>query len=534
MDKRLIQTAVLGSPDSDEPVVCPEDPDELRVFRREHEKDTWWCGTHLPGGCGRRLMTRLRTDRVCHFAHYREDGTEYRCGRQSSGPESANHLFIKADFATWLDAQGIRADLAFPEPVGSAVTVRLEDGRVLLIHLDRSRPVPWNDPAYWEILLGPGVRMDPDVLSIRGSILRLRLYAKAGGRRATRIRLEPTGSPEWSALGKLLLTEEGLALPTQPGTVPRPRPSAEATTLAAREHWQMLPVTPSASPPAPDLRRLSSIRRVALRLDSALRADDAQQVREALYAATQPMDRTNEHDVDGLNAALARAKRWQGQRARRRSAVVAALLEDAAAGRLSGDLLAQAVQLVEDVDTPESEKEAVADLQVRAQRAREEARREQARQAAAKEAAEARDLARRIAEVARTRRQFQLPADHDDRRSKLTSLADFVRGALRKAAGEGRVTTWPELSQKTGRRELGRLSYLDQVEVLALVDAQTRPEDPRLSALLAPPDKSTALQLHRDVSHRLGRLGRFVWILRGLSYFPSGDASRGGSAALAG
>ncbi|MFF4331121.1 hypothetical protein ACFYZT_32025 [Streptomyces sp. NPDC001591] len=508
MDRRLIQTAVLGSPDSDEPVVCPEDADDLRIFRREHENDTWWCGIHLPGGCGRRLMTRLCTDKVCHFAHYREDGTEYQCGRQSSGPESANHLFVKADFAGWLDAQGIRGGLTFPEPVGSAVAARLEDGRMLLIHLDRSRPVAWNDPAYWEIVLGPGVRMDPDVLSERGSIYRLRFDARAGGRRATQIRMEtpkPTGSPEWMALDKLLLTEEGLTLLTQPDAAPRPGYSTHETTRADRAQRQIIPILPSASTRGPDPRRPSPVRTAALRLDSALRADDPQRVREALHAATQPMDRTDRQDAEGLDAALARAKRWQDQRARRCSAVVAALLEDAAGGRLSGALLAQAVQLVQDADTPENEKSAVAEIQARAQRAREEARREQVKEAAAREAAEARDLARRVADVARTRREFQLQADYDDRRSKLTSLADFVRGALRKAAGEGRVTTWPELGQKTGRRELYRLSYLDQLDVLALVDAQARPEDPRLSALLDPADDAAALRLHRDVCRRLGR-----------------------------
>ncbi|KUH38239.1 hypothetical protein ATE80_13680 [Streptomyces kanasensis] len=94
---------------------------------------------------------------------------------------------------------------------------------MLLIHLDRSRPVAWNDPAFWEILLGPGVRMDPDVLSERGSIYRLRFDTRDGGRRATQIRIETstsTGSPDWFSLDKLLLTEEGLSLSRQEGCSP--------------------------------------------------------------------------------------------------------------------------------------------------------------------------------------------------------------------------------------------------------------------------------------------------------------------------
>ncbi|MDT0400120.1 hypothetical protein RM705_36275, partial [Streptomyces sp. DSM 41636] len=61
MDPRLIQTAVLGDPESDEPVFCPEDPEELKAFRLEHAGNTWWCGINLPGGCGRRLTTKLCT-----------------------------------------------------------------------------------------------------------------------------------------------------------------------------------------------------------------------------------------------------------------------------------------------------------------------------------------------------------------------------------------------------------------------------------------------------------------------------------------
>ncbi|MFD5734913.1 hypothetical protein ACFWIY_19100 [Streptomyces sioyaensis] len=49
--------------------MLPLEPIELDAFRQQHRLDTFWCG-HLLGGCGGQLMTKLYTDRVCHFAHH--------------------------------------------------------------------------------------------------------------------------------------------------------------------------------------------------------------------------------------------------------------------------------------------------------------------------------------------------------------------------------------------------------------------------------------------------------------------------------
>jgi hypothetical protein len=68
-DKRQIQTAVLGGADSEEPLMLLLEAIELDAFRRRHEHDTFRCGLLL-GGCGLQLMTKLYTDRVCHFAHH--------------------------------------------------------------------------------------------------------------------------------------------------------------------------------------------------------------------------------------------------------------------------------------------------------------------------------------------------------------------------------------------------------------------------------------------------------------------------------
>ncbi|MDV7220175.1 hypothetical protein [Streptomyces prunicolor] len=41
-DRRQIQTAVLGGPDSEEPLMLPLEAIELDAFRRRHEHDTSW------------------------------------------------------------------------------------------------------------------------------------------------------------------------------------------------------------------------------------------------------------------------------------------------------------------------------------------------------------------------------------------------------------------------------------------------------------------------------------------------------------
>ncbi|WP_369265104.1 hypothetical protein [Streptomyces sp. R35] len=60
-DRRQIQTAVLGSADSEEPLMLPLEPIEWDAFRWRYEHDMFWCGLPL-GGCGVQLTTKLYTD----------------------------------------------------------------------------------------------------------------------------------------------------------------------------------------------------------------------------------------------------------------------------------------------------------------------------------------------------------------------------------------------------------------------------------------------------------------------------------------
>ncbi|WP_327406934.1 hypothetical protein OG194_47380 [Streptomyces sp. NBC_01288] len=49
-DRRQIQTAVLGSADSDDPLMLPLEAIELDAFQRLHESGTSWCGPLLGDG----------------------------------------------------------------------------------------------------------------------------------------------------------------------------------------------------------------------------------------------------------------------------------------------------------------------------------------------------------------------------------------------------------------------------------------------------------------------------------------------------
>lgn len=67
LDKRRVQTAVIGHADSERPVVLPMEAIELDDFRARHTGQTYWCGVWL-GGCGHQLVTKLYTDRACSLS----------------------------------------------------------------------------------------------------------------------------------------------------------------------------------------------------------------------------------------------------------------------------------------------------------------------------------------------------------------------------------------------------------------------------------------------------------------------------------
>ncbi|MFF0000951.1 competence protein CoiA family protein [Streptomyces avermitilis] len=509
MDRRLIRTAVFNSPDSDDPALCPEAPEELDAFRREHENVTIWCGTMFEGGCGRQLMTKRCTDKICHFAHYGSGGDSHQCGRKERGKDSADHLFAKAHLASWLRERGIAAECTYPEPRGAAVMIRLEDGRSLLVHLDRNRPVDWDNDA-WETILGPGVPMTRGVLAQRGYVHRIRFDDRPGGGRIMQFGTEVPGEgTTWGSLDDVVPTTKNLLNTTKPVAVRAPAPAAQQVTAPVDR--AIVTVTPSAARTAPLTRQAEPIRRALLRLDIALR-DHPRRILPEVEVIRRLLDADQEpHEAARLRIALGRGERWLEERARLRRTVVERLQEQP-----TPELHRQALELMKDPDASAQEREIVAAVEARARRVQEQEReaREQARtarrEAEDRERTERRAAAEREwAERAEMREAEKQEAEERSalqaRVEKAQKLAPAIRGALKKAAREQRTTTWSEIQQKTGLHQLGRLDHEDKVELLALVESDTAPDAPLWSALLAADGDSAAVRLHREVSHRLSR-----------------------------
>lgn len=108
-DRRKVQTAVLGDPDSTEPAYMPQEQDEAEAFRAQarQAQASYWCGRWL-GGCGGRLVIKVyqETRTVPHFAH--QTASE-QCTRLNRGHDSADHLYAGRHLSGLLRAQG-RAD----------------------------------------------------------------------------------------------------------------------------------------------------------------------------------------------------------------------------------------------------------------------------------------------------------------------------------------------------------------------------------------------------------------------------------------
>ncbi|REH18393.1 MULTISPECIES: hypothetical protein [unclassified Streptomyces] len=502
MDRRLIQTAVFGSPDSDEPALCPETVEELDDFRREHANDTIWCGTMFEGGCGRQLTTRRYLDKIPHFAHFGSGGTDQTCGRKNRGKDDANHLFTKAYLASWLRAQGITAEFSFPEPMGSAVVAHLEDGRTLLVHLDRGRPVAWS-PEHWAVILGPGVR-DPDALTQRGSIHRVRFDDRPGGGRTMQFGTEVygQGTDRWDALSDIVLTSDGLTSKNKPTVTPQPNAApAPVITPGKRE---IVTVTSRASY---NPRRADPVLKVLRGVD--LDNGSPQGIRDSISSIQRLLttDLTKD-ETDRLRFALRRCDQRLEKHAQRRRKVVQQLKDDP-----TEDLYYLAVELVNgDSDASQEEKDVIAVLTPRIKQAQAARRAELERAREAKREADERARQARRAAMEEQRADWMAAIElqssarlQQTRIENVRELAPAIRGALKKAAREGRTTNWPELRQKTGLRQLDRLDQADKLELLVLVDAATTAEEPLWSTLLVTPDDSVTLRLYRDVSRRLDR-----------------------------
>ncbi|MFJ2774358.1 hypothetical protein [Streptomyces sp. NPDC087300] len=264
-DRRRIQTAVLGSADSDEPLMLPMEAIELDAFRYRCEGATYWCGTLLEG-CGGQLTTKLCTDRACHFAHHPDpDGLPHVCGRRARGVNSADHLYVRSAAAAWLAGRGQQASFEYTAAaggrLGSVVDIRWPRG-TLRVYLDRSVAPVWDDGL--EPVLGLGVPVDRDTLIERWYVHRIRLDSEGTSRRVwigTEAFARPT---EWFALEECEVTERGLSTPAVQRIV-------QARSASAPAKW-----TPGQkAESAPDMRARELLRKLlyARRIESIALAE---------------------------------------------------------------------------------------------------------------------------------------------------------------------------------------------------------------------------------------------------------------------
>ncbi|MFF2216729.1 hypothetical protein [Streptomyces antibioticus] len=174
--------------------------------------------------------------------------------------------------------------------------------------------------------------------------------------------------------------------------------------------------------------------------------------------------------------------------------------------RPAPELYKLAADLVKDPDASAEEREAVAVVEARARRVQERERAALEREGAERRAAEERERAERHEALERGRAEIRERNVHQARVEKVEKFALAVRGALKKAAREGRTITWTQLKHKTGLYQLSRLDHQEKVELLVLVESDTTPETPLWSTLLtAAASDGAGLRLHRDVSSRLSR-----------------------------
>ncbi|MER5914993.1 hypothetical protein ABT124_32155 [Streptomyces sp. NPDC001982] len=239
-DSRLVQTAVIGNEHSDVPVVLPIAAIELDAFRRRHRGDSFWCGLLL-GGCGARLADKLYVDRQCHFQHYPagQHGDEAVCWRRGVGESSADHLYVKGALQTSLADHGRAARFSYPDPIGSALDVDLDDGRQFRVHLDGKVRPAWDDGIP---ILGAGLPLEPGTLSRCRYVYRVRLQSE-GTDRQVWIGTESFARPtEWVPLADCGWTADGLVTEaaqrilkdSRTDPLPRTQPLPEAVTRLIR------------------------------------------------------------------------------------------------------------------------------------------------------------------------------------------------------------------------------------------------------------------------------------------------------------
>ncbi|MFD8520040.1 hypothetical protein ACFV2D_08470 [Streptomyces capillispiralis] len=224
IDTRLIQTAVIGGRDSDQPVILPEQPHNLDEFIRQFGRDDFWCGTLL-GGCGEPLRPKRYVTRVCHFAHEADPGRG-ECHRTSRSADGADHLFVKAHVTRWLAGQGyaVQGELrSFGHCQGDAVDFRLRSTQTHLrfeLHPEDYRS--WRKAAdslgakegRIEWVFGRDDALARDMVARRGYAFLVRCETEGNDRRVFIGTMTDEKKTPWVPLEDCRMTGSGLVTPT--------------------------------------------------------------------------------------------------------------------------------------------------------------------------------------------------------------------------------------------------------------------------------------------------------------------------------
>lgn len=275
-DTRLVQTAVLKHPKSDDPVLMPMERWDALALRAALAKRSLWCG-HLLGGCGRQLTTRIGRQRVPHFAHFpNADGSPSVCGRAHTDASSADHLFINIGINDLLGRHDRRpAQVRFDGEFDTGgtchwITVDLPDGGgTVVVALRGADLSEWEEhderlrsSSRWvSWLFGPGLRAPQRLLQRDGYVMHL-LFDDRRADRPLRLGTQLVHAPtDWIDFGDARIGDAGLVTPASsharradrtPPTAPTPEPVPVSPYPPERADPPYVSVAPIETPaPAP-------------------------------------------------------------------------------------------------------------------------------------------------------------------------------------------------------------------------------------------------------------------------------------------
>ncbi|MGY1503737.1 hypothetical protein ACW4TU_45500 (plasmid) [Streptomyces sp. QTS52] len=483
LDRRRVQTAVIGHADSELPVVLPMEAIELDDFRAHHADQTYWCGVWL-GGCGHQLFTKLYTDRACHFAHGPNPEHTSTCARKAAGVSSADHLYIKQGLLAWMAEQDITATATIPREADGSIgrevlfTPAGHTGLRVLLSESAGSPAPVGED-FAQRVLGPEVTSDPDVLLRQGYVNRIQLVPD-GTRRRIQVGTERHGgTTEWFDLHEVEFTDAGLTTPAVE-EVRRLRTTRRPIGVQAPKATQRQTrptVRPAASEETHDI---PSPDRAAVMVALEQAVSDGRSRKEIRHWLNQAEEVTHGGATADENAliraatdALLRLERAVGMPTPREPTFQErkALQK---VQRLLGDLAEQKRRRFPAVTLHQRRQLAQAAEQASAWLTDAQRSQVQAWQTAPTESAPA---PRPPQPPVRTRAPRITPATPHSPRLDAAGLADTVRDVLEHAARMGKTVTFADLCAQV--KNLEELPESDQVQVLRRVKPTARPRSPK-------------------------------------------------------